>query len=91
MDEIIFTSGATEANNLALLGFAKRHHEKNRHRILISAIEHKCVLAIARILEKRFGFQVDYLPVDKEGRVSKTELEDMLDDDVLAVFGDGCQ
>ena len=46
-DEVIFTSGATEANNLALLGLARRAPE-SRRRILVSAIEHKCVLASAR-------------------------------------------
>ncbi len=84
-DEIFFTSGATEANNLALLGFARRYKKKNRNRILVSAIEHKCVLAIARILIEQFEFQVDYIPVDEAGRVSSDVLKDMLDDDVLAV------
>ena len=48
-DEITFTSGATEANNLALLGLA-RHDANTRRRILVSAIEHKCVLGAAREL-----------------------------------------
>ena len=46
-DEVVFTSGATEANNLALLGIARRA-PSDRRRILVSAIEHKCVLAAAR-------------------------------------------
>ena len=84
-DEIVFTSGATEANNLGLLGLANRQKNKDRRRLLVSAIEHKCVFAVTRILVERFGFQVDHLPVDEEGRVSIVTLKDMLDDDVLAV------
>ena len=47
-DEITFTSGATESNNMALLGLGRRAAGGNRHRILLSAVEHKCVLASAR-------------------------------------------
>ena len=81
-DEIIFTSGATEANNLALLGLARRAPPERR-RILVSAIEHKCVLAAARSLEEREGFTVETIPVDGEGFVDLRALEDMLDDRVL--------
>ena len=84
-NEIFFTSGATEANNLALLGLAMRHKESSRNRILVSAIEHTCMLAVARVLEKRFGFQVSHLPVDEEGHVSIATLKSLLNDDVLAV------
>ena len=84
-DEIVFASGATEANNFALLGLANRQSNKKRKRLLVSAIEHKCILAVARVLVERFGLQVDYLPVDKEGYVSVSMLKDLLDDDVLAV------
>ena len=83
-DEIIFTSGATEANNLALLGLARRA-PANRRRILVSAIEHKCVLAAARALEEREGFTVDVIPVDREGFVDIDVLGSMLDDNVLLV------
>ena len=81
-DEIIFTSGATEANNLALLGLARRA-PPDRRRILVSAIEHKCVLAAGRALEEREGFTVGTIPVDSEGFVDLEALEDMLDDRVL--------
>lgn len=86
-DEIIFTSGATESNNLALLGLAKGALAKdlNRKRIIVSAIEHKCVLTIGRILEEQFGFRVDILPVDNNGIVSLADLERMLGNDVLMV------
>jgi cysteine desulfurase len=84
-DEIVFTSGATEANNLALIGLAGRRANRRRQRILVSAIEHKSVLATADVLKDRFGFQVESVPVDSQGRVSAHALEDALDDTVLAV------
>ena len=81
-DEVIFTSGATEANNLALLGLGRRA-PVDRRRILVSAIEHKCVLAAARALAEREGFQVETIPVDREGFVDQAALEDLLDERVL--------
>ena len=83
-DEVIFTSGATEANNLALFGLARRA-PAGRRRILVSAIEHKCVLAAARVLEEREGFSVESIPVDSEGFVDLAALERMVDDTVLVV------
>ena len=83
-DEIVFTSGATEANNLALFGLARRAPE-GRRRILVSAIEHKCVLAAARALAERDGFIVEIIPVDDEGSIDFNALENMLDDNVLVV------
>ena len=67
-DEIIFTSGATEANNLALLGLARGAPDRRR-RILVSAIEHKCVLGAARALSAREEFKVETVPVDGEGLI----------------------
>ena len=83
-DEVIFTSGATEANNLALLGLGRRA-PADRRRILVSAIEHKCVLAAARSLAEREGFEVGFIPVSREGFVDLRYLEEMLDESVLAV------
>ena len=83
-DEVIFTSGATEANNLALLGLARRA-PADRHRILVSAIEHKCVLAAARTLAEREGFEIGIIPVSREGFVDLHYLEEVLDESVLAV------
>lgn len=84
-DEITFTSGATEANNMALLGLGRRAAGGERTRILVSAIEHKCVLAAARVLQDQYGYTVAQIPVDRQGFVEVTALEDMLDEDVLAV------
>jgi cysteine desulfurase len=67
--EIIFTSGGTEANNLAVLGTARLLKTKGRH-LITSAIEHPAVLHCFDYLEKHEGFSVTRLPVDAEGRVS---------------------
>ena len=83
-DEVIFTSGATEANNLALLGLA-RHSSNRRRRILVSAIEHKCVLASADSLARHAGFSVELVPVDSKGQARLDALEEMLDADVQVV------
>ena len=84
-DEIIFTSGATEANNLALLGLGLRAQDGKRRRVLVSEIEHKCVLSVGEFLREKFGFEVERVPVDRTGVVDETALMDKLDDDVLAV------
>ena len=84
-DEIVFTSGATEANNLALLGIGRRATGGKRRRVLISAIEHKCVLVVSRVLKEQLGYVVEQVPVDSEGRIVVPALEDTLRDDVLAV------
>lgn len=83
-EEIFFTSGATEANNLAVLGLAKAR-ELGRHRVLVSTIEHKCVLSAARAAGVEHGVQVESIPVDGKGRIDFTALETMLDSDVLLV------
>ena len=81
-DEVVFTSGATESNNLALTGLARRA-PPDRNRILLSAIEHKCVLETARMLSGREGFIVELIPVDHEGFVMLDALDEMLDESVL--------
>ena len=84
-DEITFTSGATESNNLALLGLGRRAASGKRRRILISAIEHKCTLAVGRVLQEQLGFEVEQIPVDNEGFIKFSALEEALGDDVLIV------
>ena len=81
-DEIVFTSGATEANNLALFGLTGRA-PPGANRILVSAVEHKCVLAASRAIAARQGFIVETIPVDREGLLDLTALEAALGDDVL--------
>ena len=83
-DEIIFTSGATEANNLALFGLARRAPPGQR-RILVGATEHKCVLAAARALEARENFTVEQIPVDREGFIDLDALADRLGETTLVV------
>ncbi len=70
--EIIFTSGATESNNLAIKGAAEMYREKGNH-IVTQATEHKAVLDTCKRLEK-YGYQVTYLPVEKDGRINLDDL-----------------
>ena len=84
-DEIIFTSGATEANNLAIVGIGYAALEKSERRtILVSSIEHKCVLGAARFLE-RFGFNVKKIPILTDGKIDLNAFTQLLNDDVLLV------
>lgn len=82
--EIVFTSGATEANNLAILGAARaaRGQRSNRNRILVSAIEHKAVLEPARALQAE-GFEMLVAPVDRFGRLDVGAFGDLLDERIL--------
>jgi cysteine desulfurase len=85
VDEIVFTSGATESNNLALLGLGRRATGGKRRRILVSSIEHKGVFAVGRVLQDQLGYTVEQIPVDGEGCIVISALEEALDDDVLVV------
>ncbi len=71
--EIIFTSGGTESNNLAIKGVAYRNREKGNH-VITTAIEHISVINICKYLQKQ-GFEVTYVPVDKQGVVDLEKLK----------------
>ena len=71
--EVVFTSGGTESNNLAIKGVAYRNREKGNH-IITTAIEHISVMNICKFLQKQ-GFEVSYVPVDKQGVVDLEKLE----------------
>ena len=81
--DCIFTSGATESNNLALKGFALRYQNRGK-RILTSSVEHPSVLEPLKSLEK-MGFQVDFLPVNEAGIVEPSVLEKTMGNDVALV------
>jgi cysteine desulfurase len=81
--EIVFTSGGTEANNLALKGAAWAGKARG-HRIVTSAIEHHAVGHTLRYLEK-FGFEIVELPVDRYGRVDPDDLETAINDKTIVV------
>lgn len=81
--EIVFTSGATESNNLALKGATEFHREHGDH-IVTQATEHRAVLDTCRALERR-GYRVTCLPVDRHGRVSAEQVREALTDETLLV------
>lgn len=82
-EEIIFTSGATEANNLAIKGVAESYFNQGRHIITVQT-EHNAVLDPCRYLES-LGFEVTYLGVDRFGLISLTELEKAMREDTILV------
>ncbi|MFW5713565.1 MAG: cysteine desulfurase family protein, partial [Brevefilum sp.] len=82
-DEIIFTSGGTESNNMALSGAARAGGEKRRH-IITSAIEHPAVTEVCHYLETQ-GYEITTLPVDQFGLVSPDDLQTALRSDTLLV------
>lgn len=81
--EIIFTSGATESNNMALKGIAKFYGSKKKHIVTI-VTEHKCILDTCRHLEQD-GFKVTYLPVQQNGIVDLARLRDAVTEDTMLV------
>jgi len=82
-NEIIFTSSATESNNLALKGVAFANKEKGRH-IIISQIEHPCIMESAKWLESQ-GFEITRLPVDKYGLIDPEEVKKAIKKNTILV------
>src|SRR6186713_2243292 len=81
--EIVFTSGATESNNLAIKGVAEMYHEKGNH-IITCVTEHKAVIDTCKKLEKQ-GARVTYLPVQKDGRISLDDLRAAITDKTILI------
>jgi cysteine desulfurase len=82
--EIIFTSGATESNNMAILGLENFGNSSGRNHIITTAIEHKAVLEPVERLAQR-GFEVDIVGVDRQGRVNVEQLRGLVREDTLLV------
>ena len=82
-EDIIFTSGATEANNLAIIGYALRNKQKGKH-VIISEVEHISILNIAKYLRKN-GFEVSTVPVDYTGTVRLDKLEERIRPDTILI------
>jgi len=81
--EIVFTSGATESDNLAILGVAEFYQQKGKH-IITSPIEHKAVIDPFHALEQR-GYEITFLDVDKHGCIDLKQLEDHIREDTILV------
>ena len=81
--EIIFTSGATESNNLAIKGIAEMYRERGNH-IITQVTEHKAVLDTCKRLEK-YGYRVTYLPVKADGLIDLDDLARAMDDKTILV------
>ncbi len=85
--EIIFTSGATESDNLAIKGVAEMYREKGNH-IITAVTEHKAVLDTCKRLEK-YGYRVTYMPVQKDGLIDLEDLKRAMDDKTILVTHHG--
>ena len=81
--EIIYTSGATEANNMAIIGVAMAHHRKGKH-IIVSKLEHPSVYAICDYL-KSIGFEISYVDNDTEGLIDFEDLKNKVREDTILV------
>src|ERR687886_96025 len=81
--EIVFTSGATESDNLAIKGAAEMYREKGNH-IITCVTEHKAVIDTCKKLEKD-GYRVTYLPVQKDGRIDLDELKAAISDKTILI------
>lgn len=83
-EEVFFTSGATESNNMVIQGFREYGEEKGKKHIITTSIEHKAVLETAKNMSK-YGFEVELVNPDKSGRVSNEDVISRVRDDTLLV------
>lgn len=83
-NEVVFTSGATESNNMAILGLAEYGLKNNKMHIITTSIEHKAILEPLKILEKR-GFEIDYISPNESGRIDEKKLLDKIRPETLLV------
>ncbi len=82
--EVVFTSGGTEASNMAIFGIAEARATDGKH-LITSAVEHPATLGPCRYLAERRGYRLTVLPVDADGRVDPAELERAIDDETILV------
>ncbi len=82
--EVVFTSGGTEANNLAIFGAARLLRDRGRH-LITSQIEHPAVLQCFEYLQRKEGFEVTYLPVNRQGQIAPDDLKSVLRSDTILV------
>lgn len=82
-EEIIYTSGATESNNMAIKGVCEKYKNKGKH-IIISSLEHNSIIASATVMQDK-GFDVDLVPINKEGLVDINELKKLIREDTILV------
>ena len=82
-EEIIYTSGATESNNMAIKGVCERYKNNGKH-IIVSSLEHNSIIASATAMQEK-GFDVDLVPVNKDGLVDITELKKLIREDTILV------
>jgi len=83
-NEVIFTSGASEANNLAIKGVAFQYQKRGKH-LITTSVEHSSVYETCKQLEESFGFEVTYLKVNQDGELSLEELEKAIRSDTILV------
>ena len=81
--EIVYTSGGTESNNMAIIGAAMANKRKGNH-VIVSSVEHSSVKEPFNFLEQQ-GYKVTFLPVDSKGNVSLEALKEALDDETILV------
>ncbi|WP_058485396.1 cysteine desulfurase family protein [Defluviitalea phaphyphila] len=82
-DEIFYTSGGTESNNLSIIGTARAYHRRGKH-IIVSKIEHPSVYRVFKYLEEE-GFEVSYVSVDSSGYINEDELKQLIRQDTILV------